>query len=436
MRSGIRPIRRMALLASAALIACAAAPAAQAQGAPAEQAQPVEQAQQKVISPTTRFYVDPRSKAAKQAITDLRKGDRANALNMAKLASQPQAEWFTEGTPAQVRREVRKLVHAAAITRRVPVLVAYNVPGRDCSLYSGGGAASSAAYRQWIDAFADGIGDRKAAVVLEPDGLAALPKDCAGDIDPTGELTAHRMADLAYAVRTLKSEPNTAVYLDAGNSQWKSVGDITRRLLDAGLEQSDGFSLNVSNYQPTDQTSRYGTWIAKCAWYATKGPEPARGPADSCASQYYSPAAPNDGAPGNSVSPTDPSTWHWTDDWFDQNTGGASTDELARFVVDTSRNGLGAWTPPPGKYTGDPETWCNPPGRGMGPRPTADTKAPLVDAYLYVKTIGESDGSCTRNTGGTIDPEYGIVDPAAGVWWPEQAHTLARNAVPGLEFPR
>ncbi len=69
--------------------------------------------------------------------------------------------------------------------------------------------------------------------------------------------------------------------------------------------------------------------------------------------------------------------------------------------------------------------------RGLGPRPTADTGVPLVDAYLWIKIPGESDGSCTRNTGGTIDPEYGIVDPRAGTWWPDQAHTLARNAARG-----
>lgn len=49
-----------------------------------------------------------------------------------------------------------------------------------------------------------------------------------------------------------------------------------------------------------------------------------------------------------------------------------------------------------------------------------------------MKTIGESAGSCTRNTGGTIDPEYGSVDPATGARWPGQAHELARNAEPRL----
>ncbi|MFE1446613.1 glycoside hydrolase family 6 protein [Streptomyces olivaceoviridis] len=421
-----RSLRRRAAVVVAALTAGAALTATQAQATPTRD----------VLTPATKFYVDPHSKAAKQALVDFGNGDVGNAVNMAKLASWPQAEWFTEGTPDEVRGKVGELVHRARAVDRTPVLVAYNVPGRDCTQYSSGGAASSAAYRQWIDAFAAGIGTSKAVVVVEPDGAALLPKDCGPTTDPTGELTAARIADLAYAVKTLKAKPRTVVYLDAGNVQWRPVGEMAQRLLDAGVRHSDGFALNVSNTHPTDHNARYGTWIAKCMWYATEGPEEARGHAERCAGQYYSAAAPNDGTPGNAVSSTDPTTWRWTDAWYDQNVGTPPADGLRHFVIDTSRNGLGAWTPEPGKYTGDPEVWCNAPGRGLGPRPTADTGVPLVDAYLWIKIPGESDGSCTRNTGGTIDPEYGVVDPPAGTWWPDQAHALARNAAPRLTFNR
>lgn len=160
---------------------------------------------------------------------------------------------------------------------------------------------------------------------------------------------------------------------------------MAQRLLDAGVQHGDGSALNVSNNHPTDHNARYGTWIAECIWYATEGPEQARGHTDWCASRYYSSAAPNDGPPGD-VSPTDPTTWRWTDAWFDQSAGTPPADELHHFVIDTSRNGRGAWTPPPGKYSGAPETWCNAPGRGLGPRPTADTGVPLVDASLRIKT--------------------------------------------------
>ncbi|MGK5629539.1 glycoside hydrolase family 6 protein [Streptomyces sp. URMC 123] len=80
------------------------------------------------------------------------------------------------------------------------------------------------------------------------------------------------------------------------------------------------------------------------------------------------------------------------------------------FVIDTSRNGNG---PAPGKE--DPEAWCNPPGRALGEPPTTKTGDELVDAYLWIKRPGESDGTCK---GG----------PEAGKWWPQYALDLARNA--------
>ncbi|POX46649.1 glycoside hydrolase family 6 protein [Streptomyces sp. Ru72] len=77
------------------------------------------------------------------------------------------------------------------------------------------------------------------------------------------------------------------------------------------------------------------------------------------------------------------------------------------FVVDTSRNGNGPYT------DGDPQQrWCNPPDRALGERPTTKTADPLVDAYLWVKRPGESDGTCK---GG----------PKAGQWWADYALKLA-----------
>jgi endoglucanase len=382
-----------------------------------------------------RFYVAPNSEAAGQAIAYLKNRDVADAVTMAKLATWPEATWFTGGTPAQVSQQVSAVMRGARAQGAVPVLVAYDIPLRDCGQYSSGGAASDAAYQQWIAAFARAVGQSRALIILEPDALANLPQDCSPTTDPTGALTASRMADVKYAVTALEAQPGTSVYLDAGHSQWHAVGDMASRLIQADAAQAQGFFLDVSNFQPTAQLDEYGTWISKCVWFATQGPSWAAGHTDWCASQYYSGAAPNDGLPGDSVSPTDPTTWHWTDAWFDQNVGTPPATQLTHFVVDTSRNGLGAWAPAPGVYTGDPQTWCNPPGRGVGARPTASTGVALVDAYLFVKTIGESDGSCTRGTAGPGDPEYGgTVDPAAGAWWPAQALSLAQNATPALAF--
>ena len=128
-------------------------------------------------------------------------------------------------------------------------------------------------------------------------------------------------------------------------------------------------------------------------------------------------------------------TWtskRWVERVIREHLQGVEIDaaSLEHFVVDTSRNGQGPWTPPAG-YP-DPQDWCNPPDRGLGVAPTALTGNALIDAFLWVKIPGESDGECTRGLGpvGTVDPEWGLVDPAAGDWFPEMALDLTQNAAP------
>ena len=85
------------------------------------------------------FYVDgPHTNAYRQAVTYEKQHRPYDAAVMRKLAQVPQARWFTGGRPRQVRRDVRQLMDKA--NGKLPVLVAYNVPNRDCSQYSAGGA--------------------------------------------------------------------------------------------------------------------------------------------------------------------------------------------------------------------------------------------------------------------------------------------------------
>jgi endoglucanase len=52
-----------------------------------------------------------------------------------------------------------------------------------------------------------------------------------------------------------------------------------------------------------------------------------------------------------------------------------------------------------------------------------------------VKIPGESDGQCTRGLGlggTTVDPEWSLIDPAAGDWFAGMALQLAKNAAPAL----
>jgi endoglucanase len=266
------------------------------------------------------FYADPDSNAERQARKYDKQGRPEAARLMRSMAATPQAFWFTGGAPREVRRQVDRIVDAATNAQATAVLVAYNVPGRDCGGYSAGGARH---YGRWIDAFADGIGDRSAVVIVEPDALAS------------GCGARH----VKRAVTRLK-RTGAAVYVDAGHSRWQPAKTMARRLKKVGAE---AVALNVSNFRATDELVAYGTDI---------------------------------GLP---------------------------------FVIDTSRNGRG----PKGTR------WCNPPGRGLGARPTAETGIPLVDAFLWIKTPGESDGECRGA-------------PKAGQWWPRYALGLARRADPPL----
>jgi endoglucanase len=48
------------------------------------------------------------------------------------------------------------------------------------------------------------------------------------------------------------------VYLDAGHARWRSSGEMAERLLHAGIQYTQGFSVNVANRQTTRDSQRWG----------------------------------------------------------------------------------------------------------------------------------------------------------------------------------
>jgi endoglucanase len=404
------------------------------------------------------LYVPPPQQGAKQQIAELTaQGDKGAADLIRAITKTPQAVWFEGGTPGSVKQDVRLTVTRAAARRSIPVLVTYNIPFRDCAQFSAGGATTRAEYEAWIDGFAAGIGNRDAIVILEPDGLGIIPwYDPYGSADGSGALewcqpaeadpataASERFAMLNHAVDALADLPNVTTYLDGTHSAWLGSGDIADRLVQAGVDNADGFYLNVSNYQFTANNVQYGRWISQCVAYAT---EVVAGDFFGCPNQYWN------GGPLPAKIAELLGEWtgvaldrfgEWSDASDDPtlNTSGINLrystmlgdiEPTARYVIDTSRNGQGPWQPP--EYP-DPQDWCNPPDRGLGLAPTLATDQPLLDAYLWVKTPGESDGECTRGlgpAGETVDPEWGMIDPGAGDWFPEMALELAANADPPL----
>ncbi|MDE1924805.1 MAG: glycoside hydrolase family 6 protein [Patescibacteria group bacterium] len=281
-----------------------------------------------------KFYINPNSEAAAQAIT-WASSNPTGAAAMQMLAAQPTAAWFGDWN-SNISNDVHTLVSAAAAQGATPVMVAYNIPERDCGGYSSGGSNNPAGYTAWINSFAQGLGSSPAIIVLEPDALAQI-----GCLSPADQAT--RLQLLSSAVGALKADPNAKVYLDAGHSNWIDPATMANDLTKANVSQADGFALNVSNFMPTAGEVSYGQQISS----QTNG---------------------------------------------------------KHFIVDTSRNG-----------NGSNGQWCNPPGMAIGQKPTMQTGNSLVDAFLWLKTPGESDGTCN---GG----------PNAGVWWPDYALGLVQNA--------
>ncbi len=414
------------------------------------------------LGPRTRLYVPQGSPAAQAADRYREAGLEEEAVLMEAMAAQPQVVYLVGGSPEEIREYVRETMRKARRQRQLPVFAAYNVPGRDCSQYSGGGANTEEEYQAWIDAIAGAIGHERAVVLVEPDGVALLPSEpwCAeGGGGSSGEpedveRVAERFRELRYAVERLEALPRVDVYLDAGHSSWHPLSDydayygepqlqfgIVNRLMLAGVAGSRGFFINPSNHRRTEDLLVYGERLAKCLALVQADP-------GYSVPDVYEPNVVYD-ADGRFSSPCP------SDEELDAMP--LTRDLLLRmphFVLDTSRNGQGPWNlgdPETGNddaaafevtygyATTDPEIWCNAPGRGLGLRPSTRTGHPLADAFLWIKVPGESDGQCGRNLTAPdptwpsqYDVAWGQVDPLAGQWFEAQALELARLADPPL----
>lgn len=199
-----------------------------------------------------KLYVNPGSNARKTA-DEWRATRPDDARQMDKIAAHSQARWFNEWV-GDIYTAVTGAMSAAESQGALPVLVAYNIPDRDCGGLSGGGGATAEGYRSWIAAFANAIGGRKAAVILEPDALANM-----GCLSAAGQES--RLDLIRYAIQALKGK-GAAVYLDAGHPAWHSAPEMARRLNLADIRYADGFALNVSNFVATSLNTAYGERIS------------------------------------------------------------------------------------------------------------------------------------------------------------------------------
>lgn len=198
-----------------------------------------------------------------------------------------------------------------------------------------------------LDAYGDWI-ERFARGLGSREVIVILEPDA---LSQTECLSKSRQADryeaLAHAGRALKSaNPRARVYYDAGHSAWNPPGTQAARLRAAGAASAASSDGVFTNVSNFHRTSDETAYARKVL--AAMG-----GPSGLGA------------------------------------------------VIDTSRNGNGA--PPDGE-------WCDPDGRTLGRSPTLRTGESRIDAYLWVKLPGESDG-CKGEPGTfTADYAYELAD--------------------------
>jgi endoglucanase len=157
---------------------------------------------------------------------------------------------------------------------------------------------------------------------------------------------------LKYEIDKVAALPHVVAYVEGGYSDANSVGYATRILNAADIGRIRGFYTNDTHLNWTAKEVRYATAIS-------------------------------------------------------HQTGGA------HFIVNTAQNGRGPKLNRHPRSQGI-EDLCNPPGRGLGPRPTTNTGFALGDAFLWTSPPGNSSGC-----GG---------GPSAGKFWAARGVGLAERA--------
>ncbi|MCO1598178.1 glycoside hydrolase family 6 protein [Micromonospora sp. RHAY321] len=341
--------------------------------------------------------------------------------------------------------------------------VIYNLPGRDCSALASNGELGPdelPKYKaQYIDPIAAIQGESKYSSlriinVIEIDSLPNLITNTSGQAGGTAmcdtvKANGAYVNGVGYALAKLGAIGNVYNYIDAGHHGWLGwdtnfgpTADILKTAAVASgstVNNVHGFIVNTANYSAlrepyvkiTDnvngQTVRQSKWID---W------------------NYY----------------VDELSFAQA---FRDKLVSVGFNSGIGMLIDTSRNGWGGSARPtgPGATTSvdtyvnggridrrlHAGNWCNQAGAGLGERPRSNPE-PGIDAYVWVKPPGESDGSSqlipndegkgfdrmcdptyTGNARNGNNPSGALPNaPISGAWFSAQFQELMRNAYPAL----
>ncbi|MFJ8790362.1 glycoside hydrolase family 6 protein [Streptomyces sp. NPDC102462] len=342
-------------------------------------------------------------------------------------------------------------------------LVVYDLPGRDCAALASNGELGPTEidkYKtQFIDPIAAILADPKYAslrivTTIEIDSLPNLVTNTGSRATATPQCdtmlaNGNYVKGVGYALAKLGAIPNVYNYLDAGHHGWIGWDDnfapsatlFKQAATSEGATVDDvaGFITNTANYSAlkennfTINDTVNGTSVRQSKWVDWNRYVDELSFAQAFRNQLVSVG-------------------------FNSNIG---------MLIDTSRNGWGGTARPtgPGAQTSVDTyidggrydrrihvgNWCNQSGAGLGERPQA-SPASGIDAYVWMKPPGESDGSSSAipNDEGKgfdrmCDPTYtgnarngnsmsGALPnaPLSGHWFSAQFQQLMQNAYPPL----
>ncbi|MEU6744034.1 glycoside hydrolase family 6 protein [Streptosporangium sandarakinum] len=338
--------------------------------------------------------------------------------------------------------------------------VIYNLPNRDCSALASNGELLIAQngltrYKnEYIDPIATIMKDPKYAAlrivtIIEIDSLPNLITNLNLAKCAEAKSSGAYVDGVRYALDKLHAIKNVYTYIDAGHHGWLGwdtnfgpSADLFASTVSgtaAGFDSVDGFITNTANYSAlkephfTIDTTVNGQTVRQSRWVDWN---------------FY----------------VDELSYAQAFRNLLVQKGFKSTIGM---LIDTSRNGWGGSARPAAPSTStDVNTfvnqsrvdrrihagnWCNQSGAGLGERPQA-SPAPGLDAYVWIKPPGESDGSSSAipNDEGKgfdrmCDPTYtgnerngnnltGALPnaPVSGHWFSAQFQELLKNAYPAL----
>ena len=383
-----------------------------------------------------------------------------------RVSSNPTAVWLdriaaiagTTGSSSNGSMGVRAHLDAALAQGAGYIqFVIYNLPGRDCSaLASNGelGVNDLPRYKtEYIDPIAAIQADPKYKSlriinIIEIDSLPNLVTNTNVATCATMKANGGYVQGVGYALNKLGAIGNVYNYIDAAHHAWigwdTNFGPSADLFLQAAqasgsVRNVTGFITNTANYSAltepyfTINSSVNGTSVRQSKWVDWNFYVDELSFAQAFRTKLVSVG-------------------------FDAGIG---------MLIDTSRNGWGGPSRPTGPSTATTVdgfvngsridrrihagNWCNQAGAGLGERPKA-APAAGIDAYVWVKPPGESDGSSSaipNNEGKGFDrmcdPTYtgnerngnsmtGALpnSPISGAWFSAQFRELMANAYPAL----